>query len=303
MSDSGRDVDVAILGGGLAGLTLGLQLKAARPQTSIAIVEKREGPAPEAAFKVGESTVEVSTNYFADVIGMRDHLDAEQLPKCGLRFFFPAGKNEDIALRVEYGSPAIPPVHSYQLDRGRFENELAARNVQAGNIVLGGWRVQEIELDGERKHVTLTHGDEASELTGRWIVDAGGRAGLLKRKLGLAREVGHHINSAWFRLAGGLDIDEWSDDEQWHRRMTAPGLRKLSTNHLCGAGYWVWLIPLASGPISIGIVADPRFHPFERINTLDAAMDWFGEFEPQLAQALEGRREQIEDFLKVEDFA
>jgi flavin-dependent dehydrogenase len=303
MSESGGDFDVAILGGGLAGLTLGLQLKAARPQTSIAILEKRVGPAPEAAFKVGESTVEVSTNYFADVIGMRDHLDSEQLPKCGLRFFFPAGKNEDIALRVEYGSPAIPPVHSYQLDRGRFENELAARNTKAGNTVLSGSRVQEVELDGERKRVTFTHGEETSTLTSRWVVDAAGRAGLLKRKLGLAREVGHHVNSAWFRLAGGLDIDEWSDDEQWHRRMTAPGLRALSTNHLCGQGYWVWLIPLSSGPISIGIVADPRFHPWERIETQEAAMAWLAEYEPQLAKALEGRSEQIEDFLRVQDFA
>ncbi len=303
MPDSLGDFDVAILGGGLAGLTLGLQLKAARPQTRVAIVEKRVGPAPEAAFKVGESTVEVSTNYFADVVGMRDHLDAEQLPKCGLRFFFPAGKNEDIALRVEYGSPAIPPVHSYQLDRGRFENELAARNVKAGNTVLGGHRVQEIEFDGELGQITVTHGEQTLELSGRWVVNAAGRAGLLKRKLGLAREVGHHVNSAWFRLAGGLDIDEWSADEQWHRRMTAPGLRALSTNHLCGQGYWVWLIPLASGPISIGIVADPRFHPFERIATQEAAMDWIAEHEPQLARALEGRQEQIEDFLRVEDFA
>jgi flavin-dependent dehydrogenase len=303
MSDNVGDFDVAILGGGLAGLTLGLQLKAARPHTSIAILEKRAGPAPEAAFKVGESTVEVSTNYFADVVGMRDHLDAEQLPKCGLRFFFPAGDNEDIALRVEYGSPAIPPVHSYQIDRGRFENELMARNEKAGNTVLGGARVQEIELDGERKRVTFTRGEDTAQLTGRWIVDAAGRAGLIKRKLDLAREVGHHVNSAWFRLAGGLDIDEWSDDEQWHRRMTAPGLRALSTNHLCGQGYWVWLIPLASGPISIGIVADPRFHPYERISTQEAAMAWIAEHEPQLARALEGRREQIEDFLRVENFS
>ncbi len=51
-------------------------------------------------------------------------------------------------------------------------------------------------------------------------------------------------------------------------------MRKLCTNHLMGEGYWVWLIPLSSGPISIGIVADPRFHPFDEITTLDAAIDW-----------------------------
>ena len=49
--------DVAILGGGLAGLTLAIQLKRQRPDTSVAVLEKRDGPAPLAAFKVGESTV------------------------------------------------------------------------------------------------------------------------------------------------------------------------------------------------------------------------------------------------------
>src|SRR5438045_5968042 len=95
--------DVAILGGGLAGLTLGLQLKGARPETSIFIAEKRPGPAPEAAFKVGESTVEVSAHYFADVIGMKDHIEADQLHKAGLRYFFPAGDNSDLAERLEWG--------------------------------------------------------------------------------------------------------------------------------------------------------------------------------------------------------
>ena len=51
--------DVAVLGGGLAGLSMAIQLKRARPETRVLVTDKRTEPAPEAAFKVGESSVEV----------------------------------------------------------------------------------------------------------------------------------------------------------------------------------------------------------------------------------------------------
>lgn len=299
----GAHYDVAILGGGLAGLSLALQLKRSRPETTILIAEQREGEAPEAAFKVGESTVEVSAYYFSEVLGLRDHLVEHQLPKAGLRYFFPAADNRDIAARVEFGGTALPPVPSYQLDRGRFENELAARNRRAGVQIVGGVRVHDVEL-GDPAHTVILSCDGAkSAVSARWVVDATGKRGLLKRKLGLKKDVAHNINSAWFRLAGGLDLEDWSDDEDWLGRMDERGVRKLSTNHLMGEGYWVWLIPLASGPISIGIVADPRFHPFEQFNTLGRAFEWLARHEPQLAAALDGRQEDVEDFLKFRNFA
>src|SRR5947207_12946811 len=99
----GDRYDVAILGGGLAGLTLAIQLKQASPQTSVLVLEKREGPAPLAAFKVGESTVPSGAHYFAHVVGMREHLENEQLIKCGLRFILPADGNADISTRIEFG--------------------------------------------------------------------------------------------------------------------------------------------------------------------------------------------------------
>jgi flavin-dependent dehydrogenase len=299
-------VDVAILGGGLAALTLGLQLKKERPETSIVILEKRDGPAPEAAFKVGESTVELSAQYFANVVEMKDHLEAEQNPKAGLRFFFTADGNGDIARRVEWGSPRWPIVPAYQLDRGRFENALADRCGEKGIDVQGGSFIDDVEFGDPLHTVTVVRGGpggERSTVKARWVVDATGRFSLLKRKLDLAEGNGHHINSAWFRLAGGVDLESWSDEEDWLGRMQERGLRKFSTNHLMDIGYWVWLIPLASGPISIGVVADPRFHPWDQINTFDALVDWLKEHEPQLGATVDARRDDVEDFLKIEDFS
>lgn len=305
MGTSGHTYDVAILGGGLAGLTLALQLKRQRADTSIFVAEKRAGPAPEAAFKVGESTVEVSADYFARVCGMKDHLDSDQLPKAGLRFFFPAGDNSDITQRVEWGDTAFAPVPTYQLDRGRFENELFERCLAHGIDVRGGTRVQDVEIGADASTVTVSSDDAEEEIRARWLVDTAGRAFILKRKFGLAKEVEHRIGSSWFRLGGGLlDLEAWGEhDEAWLGRMERPGIRKHSTNHLTGEGYWVWLIPLASEAHSIGVVADPRFHPFERLATFDATLDWLREFEPQLAQAVEERRDDLEDFLKIESFS
>jgi flavin-dependent dehydrogenase len=295
--------DVVVLGGGLAGLTLALQLKRARPETSVLVAEKRKGPAPEAAFKVGESTLEIGAHYFARVLGLEDHIDRDQLPKMGVRFWFPAGDNEDLTRRAEYGPPFRPATPTYQLARGRFENELARRNLEAGVDLFDGARVEEVDLGGEQHRVTVSRDGETWKLSTRWVVGATGRASLLRRKLGLDKDAPHAINSAWFRLRGGLDIETWSDEPDFLGRMSERGLRGLSTNHLLDEGYWVWLIPLSSGEISIGIVADPRYHPFERINTLDGALDWLREHEPQLSAALDGRREQIDDFLKVEHYS
>ena len=57
--------DVVIVGGGLAGLTLALQLRQRFADLDILVLERRSHPVPVAAHKVGESTVEIGAHYFA----------------------------------------------------------------------------------------------------------------------------------------------------------------------------------------------------------------------------------------------
>ena len=80
-------------------------------------------------------------------------------------------------------------------------------------------------------------------------------------------------------------------------------MRWHSTTHLIGRGYWVWLIPLGSGGISIGIVVDETVHPWHRLNRFERAMEWLHEFEPQCADYMEKERDNVEDFLALRHFA
>ena len=121
-----KSYDAVILGGGLAGLTLARQLHLEAPHIRVLVVEKRKHPVREAAFKVGESSVEIGAHYLQVVLKLEPHLRAGQLEKLGLRYFFPQGDNRDLARRVELGPPMFPPVPSFQLDRGRLENHLLA---------------------------------------------------------------------------------------------------------------------------------------------------------------------------------
>ena len=123
------------------------------------------------------------------------------------------------------------------------------------------------------------------KINARWVIDATGRAGFLARRLKLRQTQEHEVNAAWFRIAERIDPDRWTEDAAYHSR-TRPGLRWLSTNHLMGEGYWIWLIPLPSGATSVGIMADPNQHALEQLNQFEKVLTWLRAREPQLAEVV-----------------
>lgn len=297
--DGADSADVVICGAGLAGLTLALQLRREQPGLSVALIDRLARPLPEAAFKVGESTVELAGHYLRDVLGLGAYMDRAHLRKLGLRFFFPRqdGSTGALAGRPEIGLSKFASIPSYQIDRGRLENDLRAMLEADGVRLIEGARIDEMEIgSGGAAHAVHYFagggdgggGDGARRtLRARWLVDTSGRSRMLQRQLGLGkrREADHH--AVWFRVEGRLDLDDMvpASDAAWHDRV--PGKKRwFSTNHLVNTGYWVWVIPLSSGHTSVGIVANRQYHPLETFNSRERAQGWLERHEPDFAARL-----------------
>lgn len=300
--------EVVIMGGGLAGLTLALQLKKKCASLDICVIEKNKFPVPSSAHKVGEATVELSSYYLAKIVGIEDHLDNHQLPKLGLRYFFspPGTKTTSLEESLEFGTKSFPPTPSYQLDRGILENHLHQRCLDQGVHVLSQTKVKNVEIAERTEPHAITVQDILTKkslyITAKWLVDASSRSSIIKRKLNLKEKVDHHASSAWFRISKEINVDSWHQSRDWTMHHDKENSRWFSTNHLMGEGYWMWIIPLASGSTSIGIVAEDSFHPLSSYNTPEKALSWIEQHQPLCYEKIKDLKDNFQDFRAVKDF-
>ena len=300
MADSVQRCDVCIVGGGFAGLTLARHLRRRLPDLDVAVVERRRFPVPEAAHKVGESTVEIASHYLANGLGLKEHLERDQIRKFGLRLFFRGEKpiDRDLAAYDELGPSEALPIATYQLDRGRFENHLAMTWNEVGEL-RDGTAVRSVEVERGAHRVVLRDAGEGREKTlrCRYLIDASGRRGFLRRSRGTARSARHRQHAVWFRLQGPVDVDSLSADSDWLSRCSGELPRRASTIHFTGPGYWLWLIPLASGATSVGLVFDPARVALKEVRSRADLIRWLAREHPLVAAELAEREALDHSFL------
>jgi flavin-dependent dehydrogenase len=290
--------DVVIIGGGFAGQCFARHLLRLRPSTKVAIVERRALPCDAGHRGVGESTSEIAAWYLRERLGLGEHLEREQVVKFGLRFWLRDAASSAIHERVELGLMRPPlgrtdlplPLdpHTYQLHRGRLEHRLALDNLAAGaNLLAEHEFIARAYEDRDGWCVDL-RGPNQSErrIRAAWLVDASGGPQLRDDGLGPPLRRGEHrIAAAWWWVDARLDPASWTADPEVDGR-TPPELRWRSTHHLVGAGYWVWLIGLADGSTSVGLVVDPEQHPLADHDDVARLLE---RCEPELVRAIGGR--------------
>lgn len=296
MNGQPQELDVAVLGGGMAGGLLARQLRRALPALRIALFER----STECGYKVGESTVEIASNYLIRRAGLSRYLYEHHLPKNGLRYFFddPA-RSAELPEMSEIGSVNLPFHPAFQVDRARLDADLLEMNAAAGVQVRTGAKVRKLVLGegGDAHRFEVLEGEVASSYAARWVFDATGRSSLVGKARGLrVREESQRVASVWGRFEGVGDIDQLGPES--FRARVRHTSRGLSTLHFCYPGYWVWFIPLGQGVTSVGIVGDPpREDPSLRT---EEGFRGFLEQHRAMAQLLEGAKSiDVESFSQL----
>ena len=223
--------DVAVLGGGLAGLAVATSL--ARKGVHVVCVE----PKPDDDERVGES-LDWSSPQLLEELGFDRAGLIER--RCGtwkrhIRVMPDEGEAFELAPRPWFAwRPWRLELETLHLDRGRFDRELLARARDAG-VELRSEKVLRVLVDGQRVEALQT---ASARVRARRYVDASGRAHLLARAFEIpAVPYGPPKVSLWTYLP-------------------APAAAQGTTLYLgCTSEYlsWTWEIPVADDVLSLGL--------------------------------------------------
>nr|WP_033443418.1 chloramphenicol-biosynthetic FADH2-dependent halogenase CmlS [Saccharothrix sp. NRRL B-16314] len=228
---------VAVVGGGPAGCVAALTLH--KLGHDVEVYERETFP----RYRIGESLLP-GTMSILNRLGLQDKIDAANFVKKPSATFL--WGQDQAPWTFSFAAPKIAPWvfdHAVQVKREDFDQLLMNEAKARGIPVHEATSVTDVDLSAaDRVTLSLRRGDERSTAVADYVIDAGGSGGPISRKLGVRRYDEFYKNFAiwsYFKCP-----DPFKGD------------LRGTTYSITFEDGWVWMIPVADGLYSVGLVID-----------------------------------------------
>ncbi len=290
-------VDVAIVGGGPSGSTLGTLLKKYDPNLQVAIIEKEKFPRDH----VGESLLPAVTTILAEM-GVWDKVEAANFPiKLGATYRW--GSTDDHWNLSFIGESDFTETErpgkfesqrtktAFQVDRSQYDEILLEHAREAGCLVCMESEVRDVKgANGLINHLVVREkGGNEFELKAKYTVDASGEAGVLRRALQIPIESPTALRNIAF-------WDYWQHAE-WPERFSGVATRI----QIMSLGWgWLWFIPITDTRTSVGLVLPAQYYKKTGQRPLELYLEAI-QSEPHISSLLQSATRE-ENFSTTKDW-
>ena len=256
--------DVAIIGGGPAGSTLGSLLKTYSPTMDVTIIEREKFPRDH----IGEShTPAISA--ILDEMGVWDKIEAAEFPiKIGATFKWGATKDlwdTDFLHSEKFRDEPRPAKFvdqrkrtAFQTDRSIYDKILLDHAKELGCRVFEQTKVSSIDVKGDKvlglnitsedPEVTEYVGDD-DRIQAKYYVDCTGEVGMLRRALNITIDAPTALRNIAFY--------QYFNDAKWAITLGTGGTRIQIMSLDWG---WLWFIPITPSRTSVGVVLPADYY-------------------------------------------
>lgn len=249
------DLDVAIIGGGPAGSTIGTLLKKYRPQLKVGIFERDQFPRDH----VGESQLPYISTVL-DEMGVWDKVERADFPiKIGATYRW--GKSDQLwdFEFLNYGvlKPEPRPAKyegqrrqtAFQVDRAVYDEILLNHAQELGCSVHQQTKVTAVLREGDRVNgLKVMSGAGERTVNARHYVDCSGHVGVLRKAMGV------EVRSP--TTLQNIAIWDYWQNADWAVNVGVGGTRV----QVLSLGYgWIWFIPLGPTRTSIGLIVPAQY--------------------------------------------